>query len=128
MKQVTMFDAPELVEGKYTSKIEAPIYKPRGKKPYLIELCDKSKTNRLINEIKSSNLPDDEKEFLILSAFRHCAFNYELIADYYSNASKEMQEFMERSALIIIDFEKSIEFGYLKLSQEIRNQYLQEYE
>ena len=34
---------------------------------------------------------------------------------------------MEKSALVIIDFEKAIQLGYVKLSEEIKNQYLQEY-
>lgn len=65
--------------------------------------------------------------FLVDSARRHTVFNYEKIADYYANSSKEMQEFMERSALIIIDFEKAIEYGYVKVCDDLRNQYLEEY-
>jgi hypothetical protein len=38
-----------------------------------------------------------------------------------------MQNLIERSALVIIDFEKAIQLGYVKLSEEIKNQYLQEY-
>lgn len=34
---------------------------------------------------------------------------------------------MERSALIIIDFEKAIEYGYVKVCDDLRNQYLEEY-
>jgi hypothetical protein len=87
-----------------------------------------SKTNRLIREIKISNISDQEKVFLIEAAKRHTVFNYENIADYYSHASKEMQNLMERSALVIIDFELAIQLGYVRLSDEIRTQYLEEYE
>ena len=38
-----------------------------------------------------------------------------------------MQELMERSALVIIDFEKAIQLGYVKLCEEIRAQYLEEH-
>ena len=55
------------------------------------------------------------------------SINYQLIADYYSHSSKEMQKLMEDSALVIIDFEKAIELGYVQLSKEIRTQYLEEY-
>ena len=48
-------------------------------------------------------------------------------ADYYAHASKEMQELMEDSALVIIDFGKAIEKGYIRLSDEIRNEYTREY-
>jgi hypothetical protein len=61
------------------------------------------------------------------AARRHNVFNYEKIADYYAHSSKEMQELMERSGLVIIDFEKAIQNGYVKLCDEIRKQYLEEY-
>jgi hypothetical protein len=38
-----------------------------------------------------------------------------------------MQQFMERSGLVIIDFEKAIEYGYVKICEDIKNQYLEEY-
>jgi hypothetical protein len=38
-----------------------------------------------------------------------------------------MQEHMENSALVIIDFEKAIELGYVRLSEEISAQYIEEY-
>ena len=78
-------------------------------------------------QIKNSNLSDDEKKFLIFAASRHVVFNYEKIAEYYAHSNKEMQELMEKSALVIIDFEKAIQLGYVKLCDEIRNQYLEEY-
>lgn len=129
MKQINMFGqefAPN-EDQKYTTKIGSPIYEPKNTKPHLIELIDKSKTHRLIKEIDASNLTYEEKNFLIDAARRHSVFNYEKIADYYAHSNKEMQHFMERSALIIIDFEKAIEYGYVKLSDEIRKQYLEEY-
>ena len=130
MKQVNLFGqefAPKKDEQKYSSKIEAPIYEPKNVKPHLLELVDKSKTHRLIKKIDASNLPYEEKMFLIDAARRHNVFNYEKIADYYAHSSKEMQHLMERSGLVIIDFEKAIQYGYVKLCEEIRKQYLEEY-
>ena len=129
MKQTNLFGLAEQDEKdkKYSSKIEAPIYEPKNKKPHILELCNKSKTQILINEIEGSDLPVDEKKFLIDAAGRHNVFNYEKIADYYAHSNKEMQHLMERSALVIIDFEKAIEYGYVKLCDEIRTQYLEEY-
>jgi len=126
MKQFTMFEKIEK-ETKYTKAVGSPIYEPKNKKPHILELCDKSKTNRLINQINASNLDEDEKRFLIEAARRHTVFNYEKIADYYANASKEMQNLMENSALVIIDFEKAIELGYVQLSKDIEEQYLKIY-
>jgi hypothetical protein len=130
MKQINMFGnefQKDESENKYSTKIEAPIYEPKNKKPHLLELYDKSKTLRLQRQIENSNLNQEEKKFLIESSNRHTIFNYEKIADYYSHASKEMQELMENSALVIIDFEKAIQLGYVRLSDEIRTQYLEEY-
>lgn len=130
MKQHNLFGdelAPNLDEQKYSSKIEAPIYEPKNKKPHILELYNYQKTKRLIDKINKSNVDDYEKNFLIEAAKRHTVFNYEKIADYYSHSSKEMQELMEQSALVIIDFEKAIEYGYVKLCDEIRTQYLEEY-
>jgi len=126
MKQTTLFKFEEK-ESKYTKAIGSPIYEPKNKKPHILELCDKSKTHRRIKEIENSSLPQDEKDFLIEAAKRHTVFNYEKIADYYSHSSREMQNLMEKSALVIIDFQKAIEMGYIKLSKEIKKQYLEEY-
>jgi hypothetical protein len=130
MKQLDLFGKefkPKEEDQKYSSKIEAPIYEPKNNKPHILELYDKSKTHRLIKEIENSNLPYEEKNFLLDAARRHNVFNYEKIADYYAHSSKEMQNLMERSGLVIIDFEKAIQLGYVKLCDEIRNQYLTEY-
>lgn len=129
MKQFNLFGEEYNTneESKYSKKIEAPIYEPKNKKPYILELLDKTKTHRLIREIEASNVSLDEKKFLVDAARRHNVFNYEKIADYYAHSSKDMQYLMERSGLVIIDFEKAIEFGFVKLSDDIRRQYLQEY-
>lgn len=130
MKQINMFGdefKQDESEKKYSSKIQSPIYEPKNVKPHILELCDKSKTHRLIREIDNSNLSIEEKTFLMDAARRHNVFNYEKIADYYAHSSKEMQDLMERSSLVIIDFEKAIQLGYVKLCDEIRTQYLEEY-
>jgi hypothetical protein len=46
---------------------------------------------------------------LIKCSYRFIEFNYKNIAEYYSNAPKEIQELMEDLALVIIDFNKAIE-------------------
>lgn len=128
MKQFNMFGILEdQDEKKYTTKIDAPIYEPKNQKPHILELYDNQKTKRLIREIDQSSLPTEEKMFLVDAARRHTIFNYEKIADYYANSSKEIQHLMERSGLVIIDFEKAIEYGYVKICEDIKNQYLEEY-
>ena len=130
MKQKVLF-GQEIVNHteniKYSNKIEAPVYEPKNKKPHILELLDNSKTLRLITEINNSNIEDAEKKFLIEAARRHTVFNYEKIADYYANSDKEVQLLFEKSALVIIDFEKAIELGYVNLCKEITNQYFEDY-
>ena len=127
MKQYNLFGRKKQEDNsKYTSKIKAPIYEPKNKKPHIMELCDKTKTLRLIREINNSGLSIEEKTFLLDAARRHNVFNYSKIADYYAHSSKEMQKLMEHSALVIIDFEKAIKLGYVKLSEDMTNQYLNE--
>lgn len=129
MKQANLFgeEFSGKKESQYTSKIETPIYEPKNKKPHVLELYDDSKTRRLINEINSSNLDQDEKNFLIESAKRHTVFNYAKIADYYAHSNAEMQNLMEKSALVIIDFEKAFQLGFVQLALDTANNYFENY-
>lgn len=128
-KQILLFDNRiEDTEQKYSKKIEAPIYEPRHIKPHILMLYDTTKTKRMIRQIDESNLPEDEKEFLRAATWRHAVFHYERIADYYAHSNPEMQHMMEESALVIIDFEAAIERGFVALCDNIREQYLEEYE
>lgn len=128
MNQYNLFGIDESVkiDSKYSSKIKAPIYEPKNKQPNILELVDTFKANNLIREINDANISQEEKNFLIEAAKRHNVFNYSLIADYYAHASEEMQNMMEKSALVIIDFNKAIENGYVKLSEEIAQQYIED--
>ena len=130
MKQVNLFGEEFFPkeDGKYSSKVSAPLYEPKTVKPHVLELVDESKAKRLILEIQNSNISEEEKSFLIEAAKRHNIFNYNKIADYYAHASPEIQHLMERSALVIIDFEKAIQYGFVKLSDNIKNTYLTSYE
>lgn len=105
---------------KYTDVVPPYVYQPSDTCPHIMSLVDKRKTLSLISEIERSNVSDEEKKFLIEAAHRHCVFNYSLIADYYAHASKQMQHLMEKSALVIIDYDKAIENGYVSLSTKLR--------
>lgn len=127
MKQFNIF-GDEIIQNdnnKYTKGVGSPLYAPKNKRPDLLELLDHSKSDQLINEIINSNATAEEKSFLIEAAKRHNVFYYSKIADYYSHASSEVQRLMEKSALIIIDFEQAIELGYVELSNKVAQQYLE---
>jgi hypothetical protein len=128
MQQFELFNNDKKIESEYTSKIKTPVYEPSNKKPHSLELVDNTKVKRLIHKIKSSNLSEEDKRFLHIAAYRHLKFNYSLIADYYAHSSEEFQELAEESGLVIIDFKKAIELGYVKLAEEIAQLYLKDYE
>lgn len=106
-------------ENKYTMKTKIPQYEIKGECPDTSELVDTSKTDELLQKIKQSDVPDDIKRFLKLGAYRHLRFNYSKIAEYYAHADREIQELMEDSALVIIDFNDAIAKGYVQLSQRV---------
>lgn len=110
-------------ECEHSKKISVPTYEPSGRKPELKELCDTAKRDELVAQIDAANIPSEIKSFLKLAAERHNVFNYEKIADFYAQADASVQELMERSALVIIDFNKAIENGFLRLSEELAKQY-----
>jgi hypothetical protein len=110
----------------YSKKIEAPKYEPSNVKPDVSRLVDNTKVNELLDKIHKSNLDKEDKEFLTTAAMRHLVFDYGKIADYYAHANPELQELMEESALVVIDFDKAIEMGYVKLSESIAEQYGEE--
>ena len=104
----------------YTGKTEVPQYDITGEIPDISELVDEGKTKELLNDIDNSSLSYAEKDFLRKAAERHLVFNYKKIAEYYAAASPEMQDLMEKSALVIIDYNDAILNGYTKLSSRIK--------
>lgn len=109
----------ELLDNPYTTATNIPQYEPTGEKPSISQLYDAEKTDDLIAEIEASELSKEEKGFLLRAAGRHTVFNYGLIAEYYAHASPEMQELMEKSALVIIDVGNAIANGYATLAQTV---------
>jgi len=128
MNAVGLFDSilPE-EDNKYTSKISIPQYLPKAECPNIHDLVGTKKYDELITEIETSSVSEEQKDFLRLAATRHLEFNYSRIADYYAHQNKEMQELMEKSALVLIDFDDAIANGYAKLDHRIRDLALKQY-
>lgn len=103
----------------YSEKIDIPQYQITGECPAITDLYDAAKTNAMIEAINAADISEDEKEFLRLAAYRHLCFSYKDIAEYYAHASAPMQKEMERSCLIIIDYDDAIKNGYAKLKARI---------
>jgi hypothetical protein len=103
----------------YTKKITAPIYEAKGENPPITDLLDRSKADELIAEIKAAGLPPDKTKFLIDAAERHVVFNFREIAEWYCHADTQVQDLMEKSGLVIIDFNKAIEYGFVHLTERL---------
>ena len=119
------YSADDTEESFYTEKAEIPQYQPTGENVSLSDCFDDDKYKELLDKINNSSVTDGEKQFLICAATRHYRFTYKKIAEYYAQASEEMQDLMEQSALVIIDYENAIRNGYLKLRnrlEETRNE------
>ena len=112
----------------YTRKIVSPCYEIKGDKPQLSDLIDTKKTDSLIAEIDAADIPEDEKDFLKAAAKRHTVFYFDKIAEYYAQSVPDIQRLMENSALVIIDFDKAIQNGFVEFTQGIADLFAQEYE
>lgn len=96
-------------------------YTPKEDKPEISSLFDLQKYTNLIKEINlSNNISDEDKELLRLTATRHIKYNFDKLADYYYNSSQEVQKFMEKQHLVIIDTEDALDHGYLEFNQKVR--------
>jgi hypothetical protein len=127
LNDLGMMDEPE--DNNYSRKIEAPTYEPSGVKPGIDDLFDDSRTQSLIEAIEASDeLSQDEKEFLIIASQRHTVLDFGKIADYYAHSSEPVQKLMEDNALVIIDFEKAIELGFVQLTERIAELVGREYD
>lgn len=119
-------DEDEDDENSYTQKVDAPTYEPSEIKPNIKDLFNDEKAFDLIEKIKASNLPQAEKDFLMLTAGRHVVLNFQLIADYYAHSEAVMQELMEDSALVIVDIDNAIANGWVNLSEKLDEMYDEE--
>lgn len=134
---LTGFTGPELIElfadatpwgmagaGNYTQDINSPAYEPKGERPEVHQLFDATKSAQLTQEIaRAEGITAEERAFLGRAAQRHTVFDYHLIAEYYCHASPAMQQLMEQSALVIIDFDKAISGGFVRMSERLDEVY-----
>ena len=112
----------------YTREIKVPIYEPVNEKPLLEELIDEEKTKAFIKEIEESDVDEEVKDFLKKAANRHNIFSYKKIADFYAHSDEKTKDLMEKLALVIIDYGKAVENGYIKMVQDIMTIQSEDYE
>lgn len=115
----------ELAEGElaaargYTQKVTSPIYRPTGPPDPPADLYDTTVTDQLLTAIRAADLEPDLRAFLEAAAHRHTVFRYDRIANAYAHAPADVQRLMEDSALVIIDFDRAIELGFVKLTNDM---------
>lgn len=107
-------------ESAYSRIVESPVYAMTGECPAVAELVDETRASDLLARIDASSAPDDVKRFLRHGAMRHLKFDYAKVAEFYAHADAETQDLMERSALVIIDVDQAIEYGFARLASELR--------
>lgn len=103
----------------YTAKVMTPQYEVKGDNPDVSALVNDTKCVALLEEIDGADIPEEIKSFLRYAAHRHLVFDYHNIAEYYAHASEDVQDLMERSALVIIDYDDAIAGGYVHLKSEL---------
>jgi hypothetical protein len=103
----------------YTNKIVAPVYEPKGDNPPISSLIDRTKTDALQAEIDAAGLPPDVARFMKDAAERHTVFHFGRIAEWYCHATPQVQDLMEKSGMVIIDFKKAIEYGFVHLTDRL---------
>jgi hypothetical protein len=106
-------------ENPYTFKIQLPEYEVQGWDVNASDLVNTAQRDKLLKEIKGADIPDDVRIFLELASQRHLIFDYTKIAEFYAQADETVQDLMERSGLVIIDYDKAIQYGYMNLVKEI---------
>lgn len=105
----------------YSRKIAAPIYEPTmDVSPMVSDCVNTDKYDQLIVEIERAKISEDDKRLLKLAAARHIVFDYKNIAERYVHSDKVVQQLMENSALVIIDFDKAIENGFIKMTKRLQ--------
>jgi len=108
--------------------VKSPVYTATGECPPVDDLYDRTRTDELISEINArDDLPDDIARFLRSAAERHTEFRFDRIAEFYCHADAETQDLFERSALVIIDFNRAVELGFVELREELKRLYTGEY-
>lgn len=104
----------------YIQTLNIPQYTIKGETPSLNELYNLEYVETLTAHIEQANITEEQKKFLKYAAYRHILFNYENIAEYYAHQNKEMQQLIEESCLVIIDFNDALKNGYIQMNKQLK--------
>lgn len=107
---------------KYVQDITIPQYEPQSSTPPPPNECvNTEKLDKLIQEINSTEMPDDMRRFLTIAAYRHAVIDFRNAAELYAHQPAEIQELMENNALVIIDPNNAIREGFMRLGSNLHD-------
>ncbi len=106
-------------EEKYTGKFSIPPYEPSEEDVSLDDCIDVDQYVQLLESINASldagEIGQNEARFLKLCATRWIKFHYGKSAQWYATkASPAMKTLMEKSAMVLVDLDKAMEYGIVK--------------
>lgn len=127
-------DNEEDIKNPYTVKREFEKYEPtNGEGGAEVEIenlknCyNNEKFLEMQNKINALDTNEEIKDFLKATATRFYDFNFKNIAEFYARTTPEIQSIMEELALVIIDYDKALELGFVKLNKRIEELFNNEY-
>ena len=108
-------------ESMYSRKIQPPVYEITGAEPTIAECIDMTPVKKLLAEIDASGVSEEQKEMLRACAYRHAVIHFDQMAEYYAHQKAEMQDLMENNALVIIDYDKALERGFVEMTSRLQH-------
>jgi ParB-like chromosome segregation protein Spo0J len=99
--------------------IEIPFYTPSEIQPEINELADLKKTNLLIDKIDLLKIDQELKDILKARASFFTDFNFQKIADFYSQQEKEVKEIFEDLGMIILAPKEALKKGFIELQENV---------
>ena len=102
--------------------IELPFYTPSEDLPNVNDLAYVSRTEELNAQIDLLKIDDELKEILKIRASFFTDFNFQKIADYYSQQTDEVKELFEDLGLVILAPKEALKRGFINLKNEITDE------
>jgi len=110
----------------YSTKV---FYEPIGLNVDLKDAIKTAETDRLLKLISESKLSDEEKKFLSYTAYRFTEIRFDYLAEIYSKSkNEELKKIFEELLLVIIDFDKAIERGFVQIDEAIAEAFFEDSE
>ena len=102
--------------------IELPFYTPSEDLPNVNDLADVSKTKELKSQIDLLKIDYELKEILKIRASFFTDFNFQKIADYYSQQTDEVKSIFEKLGMVILAPKEALKMGFINLKNEITDE------